>query len=134
MGGRFMATSAMDRRIKVFDLRMNRELSSYQYHRKQVPGLLDFSQRGILAVSRDNVVELYKDMATLSQRPEKPYLYHRCDRLVTDLSFCPYEDVLGIGHSWGFSSIVVPGSGEPNYDALEVNPFRTKSQKKQTEV
>ena len=99
-----------------------------------MPGLLDFSQKGILAVSRDNVVELYKDMATLTERPEKPYLYHRCDRLVADVAFCPYEDVLGIGHSWGFSSIVVPGAGEPNYDAFEANPFQSKSQRKQTEV
>lgn len=132
--GRFMATSGMDRRLKVFDLRMYRELSRYQYNRKQMPGLLDFSQKGILAVSRDNVVELYKDMATLTERPEKPYLYHRCDRLVADVAFCPYEDVLGIGHSWGFSSIVVPGAGEPNYDAFEANPFQSKSQRKQTEV
>ncbi|XP_005095274.1 WD repeat-containing protein 46 [Aplysia californica] len=132
--GRFMATTSMDRRLKVFDLRMYRELSRYQYNRKQCPGLLDFSQKGLLAVSRDNVVELYRDMATLSERPEKPYLYHRCERLITDVAFCPYEDVLGLGHSWGFSSIVVPGAGEANYDALEANPFQSKAQRKQTEV
>lgn len=48
-------------------------------------------------------------MTTLTHRPDKPYIYHRCDRLVQDIQFCPYEDVLGIGHGWGFSSIVVPG-------------------------
>jgi U3 small nucleolar RNA-associated protein 7 len=27
------------------------------------------------------------------------------------LRFCPYEDVLGIGHSAGLSTILVPGMG-----------------------
>jgi len=134
--GRFMATTGLDRKLKVFDLRMYRELSSHRYDRRHCPGLVDFSQRGILAVSRDDVVEMYTDMATLTthSKPSKPYLFHRCDRMINSVKFCPYEDVLGLGHSWGFTSIVIPGAGEPNYDAFEANPFQTKAQRKQTEV
>jgi U3 small nucleolar RNA-associated protein 7 len=53
---------------------------------------------------------------------------------LSNLQFVPYDDVLGLGHSMGISSIVIPGSGEPNYDALEVNPYATKSQRTVTEV
>ena len=53
---------------------------------------------------------------------------------ITDIEFCPYEDVLGVGHSDGFTSLIIPGAGEANFDALEVNPYESRKQKAETEV
>jgi len=46
--------------------------------------------------------------------------------------FVPYEDVLGICHDMGYSSIVVPGSGLANFDAYEANPFESSKQRRET--
>ena len=66
----------------------------------------------------------------------KPYLSHRLAKgaQVEDLAFCPYEDVLGTGHSVGISSLLVPGAGEPNFDSYVANPYETLKQRREAEV
>lgn len=51
-----------------------------------------------------------------------------------NLRFVPFEDLMGLGTSKGFSSIVVPGSGVPYFDTYENNPFETRKQKRESLV
>ena len=55
-------------------------------------------------------------------------------RPLTSVRFCPFQDVLTIGHSAGLSSILVPGSGEPNFDSSEADPFENKRVRREREV
>ncbi|XP_076755431.1 WD repeat-containing protein 46 [Xylocopa sonorina] len=127
--GTYMATSCTGRFVKIWDIR---QLTGpvKNYHVRSPVRHLSFSQCGQLAMAMGNVVEVYRS----SEEEIKPYLRHRADCTVTSMQFCPYEDVLGIGTMRGVSSLLVPGSGEANFDALESNPFQTKTQRREAEV
>ncbi|KAL0893697.1 hypothetical protein ABMA27_013848 [Loxostege sticticalis] len=129
--GMYMATSGVDRSMKIWDIR-NLDGPIQHYKLRTAPVALEFSQKDMLAVGLGEVVEVYNNCC--SQTADRPYLRHRMGKSINNFKFCPYEDVLGIGTSHGFSSIIVPGSGEPNFDALESNPFQTKKQRKEAEV
>lgn len=63
------------------------------------------------------------------------YLTHPVPhRPLTSLRFAPFQDILTIGHSAGLSSILVPGSGEPNFDSTEADPFENKKARREKEV
>ncbi|XP_061712038.1 WD repeat-containing protein 46 [Cydia pomonella] len=129
--GMYMATSGVDRSLKIYDIR-NLDGPVQHYKLRSAPVDLTFSQKDMLAVGLDNVVEVYNNCCT--QTTVKPYMRHRMAKNICNFKFCPYEDVLGIGTTKGFTSIIIPGSGEPNFDALESNPFQTKKQRKEAEV
>ncbi|KAJ1528108.1 hypothetical protein ONE63_008022 [Megalurothrips usitatus] len=129
--GQYMITSAADKTMKTWDLRMmSGPLTEYHLHAHA--NNLAFSEKGLVGLSMGNIVEVYKDPCR--NQVDKAYLRHKSNSTIRSLQFCPYEDVLAVGHSKGFSSILVPGSGEPNFDALEANPYQTKSQRQEREV
>eukprot|EP00899_Mesostigma_viride_P003355 jgi/Mesvir1/1301/Mv03765-RA.3 len=129
--GRHMVTSGMDGQVKVWDARMFQPL--HAYYSVRPASSIDISQRGVLAVGYGPRVQLWKD--ALSSKASAPYLNHiGPGTLLEDLAFCPYDDVLMTGHSQGVTSLVVPGSGEPNFDSYVANPYETRKQKRQAEV
>ncbi|XP_075227534.1 WD repeat-containing protein 46 [Lycorma delicatula] len=129
--GLYMATSSQDHSLKIWDIRnLDGPLQKYQLRSNATN--LAFSQKGFLATALGNFVEIYTNCC--QETAEKSYLKHYAKDFIADIQFCPYEDVLGIGTNGGYQSILVPGSGEPDFDAYEANPFQTKKQRREAEV
>lgn len=53
--------------------------------------------------------QVYKGVSACP--PQRPYLCHTLPGPSHGLRFCPFEDVLGVGHEQGFASLLVPGKG-----------------------
>jgi len=134
--GRYMVTGGADRQVKIWDLRMYKEMHAY-YVPAGVPSTLDISQRGVLGIGHAGHATFWSPEA-LYVKAKSPYMHHEmpgCGPVET-LRFRPFEDVCGIGHQQGISSIVIPGSGEPNLDTMEynTNPHQDKTQRREAEV
>lgn len=55
-------------------------------------------------------------------------------RPLSSIRFCPFQDILTVGHSAGLSSLLVPGAGEPNFDSAEADPFEGRNSRREREV
>ncbi|GMY37843.1 probable U3 small nucleolar RNA-associated protein 7 [Fagus crenata] len=128
--GHLMATAGKERKIKLWDLRKFEVLQTLPGHAKT----LDFSQNGLLACGSGSFVRVLSDLS--GTQTYSRYMSHSMVKgyQIKKLLFRPYEDVLGIGHSMGWSSILIPGSGEPNFDSWVANPFETRKQRGEKEV
>lgn len=116
---------------RVWDLRTYRELGVYRL--PFPPTEIAFSQMNNIAVACGTNVHVYRDMHIGTTT--RPFLQYNAPSTVSHLQFCPYEDVLGVGHAHGYASIVVPSSGDPNFDALRgENPYESKKQRREREV
>lgn len=130
--GKYLVTAGADRKVKIFDLRKYQELNSY--YLTAAANTMSVSQRGLVAVGFGPNVHVLKS-AFSSGSPIRPYMtYQVPGSLVSSLAFRPFEDVLGVGHAKGFNSIVIPGSGEPNFDTYEANPYENHKQRDESEV
>ncbi|GJP41152.1 hypothetical protein CLOM_g832 [Closterium sp. NIES-68] len=154
--GNYLVTAGMEGRVRVWDVRKMREVHSYI---SPTPArTIALSQCEMLAVGFGSAVEVWKEALTSKQH--SPYLKLRIQSsganrntrsgggggaaatfagataaaAVERLAFCPYEDVLGAGHAEGFTSLLVPGAGEPNFDSLVANPFETGKQRREAEI
>ncbi|KAF9212335.1 Small subunit (SSU) processome component [Podila verticillata] len=129
--GTYMATAGLDGQLKLWDLRSYKPMQ--EYYTPSPAASLSISQRGLLGVGFGPHVSIWRDPFRTKQT--SPYMNHlQPGSAVEDVRFVPFEDVLGFGHRNGFGSIIVPGAGEPNFDALEANPFQTKKQRQEMEV
>jgi U3 small nucleolar RNA-associated protein 7 len=130
-GGNYMATAGLDGQLKLWDVRTFKELHSY--FTPTPASCLSFSAKGLLAVGSGPRLTVWKD--SYKQKQKQPYMSHLfAGSQVQDIRFCPFEDIIGCGHAKGISSLVIPGSGEPNFDTLESNPYQTAKQRKESEV
>lgn len=135
--GRYMVSTGQDQQMAVWDIRMFKKLHNYQLPR---PGVcVDISDRGLVSVGWGTTVEIWRGLFDKAQpkqeKVSRPYLrWGAQGQRVESVKWCPFEDVLGIGHDAGFSSALVPGAGEPNFDAFEQNPYETPTQRREAEV
>ena len=126
-----MASSGLDGQLKVWDIRTYKLLHSY--FTPTPAQSLDISHTGLLGVGYGPHVSIWKD--ALRTKQNSPYMNHLIpSSTINDIHFAPFEDCLGVAHSKGISSLVIPGAGEANYDAMELNPYQTKKQRREKEV
>ena len=123
--GKYMATSGLDHLLNVWDLRTYKQLKSIKL--KAGASSLAFSQKNCIAASLRNEVVIYKDIfndmgkqndVTENDQDEieiygekNIYLKNKLNNVsIQNIQFCPFEDVLGIGHGRGITSILIPGT------------------------
>lgn len=129
--GKYMVVGGTDKTLKVWDLRKFKEIDSYYTPTPSTS--LDVSDTGLVSIGWGPHVTIWKDM--FKKKQNSPYVNHLLPgNKVEKADFVPFEDILGVGHGKGVSSLIVPGAGEANYDALEVNPYETAKQRQEQEV
>lgn len=136
--GKYMATAGADSKVKIWDLRTYKHLHTYTCMFAP-PTTIDISQRGVLGIGHGTHTTFWSPSIfnSTSHKLKKPYMSHTtAPHVVQSLRFRPFEDVCGVGTADGYSSLVVPGSGEPNLDSLEynANPYQDATQRREAEV
>ncbi|PPR07178.1 hypothetical protein CVT26_012607 [Gymnopilus dilepis] len=139
-GGRYMASAGRDGTVKVWDCR-NWKGAVREWGVRGAGGdpEVEWSQRGYLSVASGGSVNIYNPPAIHTpfhiRTPPPLYMTHPIPhRPLTSLRFAPFHDILTIGHGAGLSNILVPGSGEPNFDSREADPYENRKARSEREV
>lgn len=137
--GRYMSTSGADGSVKIWDCRnwgqTVREWNERGHGQREV----DWSMKGMLAVSNKGYVNVYRDChsPSVEGKVSPPRLYQKLalpSRTPRGVRFVPFEDILGVGHDAGFSSLLVPGSGLAQFDSNEADVYESKTRRREREV
>jgi U3 small nucleolar RNA-associated protein 7 len=135
--GRYMVSTGQDQKMAVWDIRMFKEVNSY--FTRQPATTVAISDTGLTAVGWGTHSTIWKGLfnsnLAVQEKVQSPYMSWGGEgKRIEQLQWCPFEDILGVGHDQGFSSLIIPGAGEANFDALEVNPYETAKQRQESEV
>ena len=132
-----MVSTGQDLKMAVWDIRMFKEVN--HYFTKSPASSVAISDTGLTAVGWGTRTTIWKGLFDKNkgtqEKVRSPYMAWGGEgKAVERVRWCPFEDILGLGHDEGFSSLIIPGAGEANFDALEVNPFETTKQRQEGEV
>ena len=131
--GRYLVTAGLEAEWKVWDVRTYRQLHAYFAVRP--PSSLAVSQTGMVALGYGSHVAVWRDVLQSGVKQAAPYLSHSLpSQSVSSVAFCPYEDVLGVGSSGGFSTLIAPASGFAAFDSSEADPFESKAARRKRTV
>ncbi|KAM0813199.1 putative BING4 C-terminal domain-containing protein [Seiridium cardinale] len=135
--GRYMVSTGQDCKMSVWDIRMFKQVNSY--HTRTPASTVSISDRNLTAVGWSTNTTIWKDLFVKhksdQEKVQSPYMSWGGEgKAVERVRWCPFEDTMGVSHDEGFSSIIVPGAGEANFDAMEVNPFETAKQRQESQV
>ncbi|KXT07374.1 hypothetical protein AC578_559 [Pseudocercospora eumusae] len=137
--GRYMVSTGQDMKMAVWDVRNYKPV--HEYFLRQPGSSVAISDRNLTAVGWGTQTTIWKDLFTKSRsdidqvKVRSPYMASGGEgQTIERVRWCPFEDILGVGHNEGFSSIIIPGAGEANFDALEQNPYENSKQRQEGEV
>lgn len=126
--GKKLATAGCDGSVKIWDMRNFDRLYS-RSNDKFIASNVCFSATGILGVARGKRCEFFKEF-----NAKKPFLANTFKSTIKTMKFVTFDDFAICGLETGVSSVVVPGSGEPNIDSNVANPFATTEWRQEQEI
>ena len=135
--GMYQVSVGQDMKMSVWDLRQYKEVNNYFL--RQPGSSVAISDRDLVGVGWGTQTSVWKGLFDKhrddQEKIQRPYMgWGGEGKHIERVRWCPFEDILGVSHDRGFSSLIIPGSGEANFDALELNPYENKKQRQEAEV